>query len=87
MHVRGRKKYTGVLRLAGLPNVARYPEATVERDEVSILIRFSGRYYGEQTMSVPLKYVGAGDDEMAELELLARLQGIGYRVRRASPGG
>jgi hypothetical protein len=77
---------TGVLRLSGLPNVARYPEATVERDEASIIIRFSGRLYGEQTMSVPLKYVGAEDDEMAELELLAQLQRIGYRVRRASPG-
>ena len=76
-----------MLRLAGLPNIARYPEATVERIEESILIRFSGRYYGEQTMSVPLRYVGAEDDEMAELELLAQLQRIGYRVRRASPGG
>jgi hypothetical protein len=38
-------------------------------------------------MSVPLKYVGAEDDEMAELELLAQLQRIGYRVRRTSPGG
>ena len=38
-------------------------------------------------MSVPLRYVGAEDDEMAELELLAQLQRIGYRVRRASPGG
>ena len=76
-----------MLRLAGLPNVARYPEATVERGEERILIRFSGRYYGEQTMSVPLRYVGAEDDEMAELELLAQLQRIGYRVRRASPGG
>ena len=76
-----------MLRLAGLPNVARYPEATVERDEKNILIRFSGRFYGEQTMSVPLKYVGAEDDEMAELELLAQLQRIGYSVRRASPGG
>ena len=87
MHVHGREKRTGVLRLAGLPNAARYPEATVERIEESILIRFSGRYYGEQTMSVPLRYVGAEDDEMAELELLAQLQRIGYRVRRASPGG
>jgi hypothetical protein len=76
-----------VLRLAGLPSVARYPEATVERDGERILIRFSGRLYGEQTRSVPLKYVGAEDDEMAELELLAQLQRIGYRVRRTSPGG
>jgi hypothetical protein len=87
MHAYGREEHTGMLRLAGLPNVVRYPEATVERDEESILIRFSGRFYGEQTMSVPLRYVGAEDDEMAELELLAQLQRIGYSVRRASPGG
>jgi hypothetical protein len=71
-----------VLRLTGLPNVARYPEATVERDEERILIRFSGRYYGEQTMSVPLKYVDAEDEETAELMLLAQLQRVGYQARR-----
>ena len=43
----------------GLPNVSRYPEATVARDETSVHIRFSGPYYGEQKMSVPLQYVGA----------------------------
>jgi hypothetical protein len=64
----------------GLPNVARYPEATVIRDETSILILFGGSY-GEQKMSVPLQYVG-GDAETAELRLLAQLQDIGYRVRR-----
>ena len=69
-----------MLRLTGLPNVARYPEATVIRDEASILIRFSGPH-GEQKMSVPLKYVG-GDAEAAELRLLAQLQQIGYSVRR-----
>ena len=64
----------------GLPNVARYPEATVVRDDESILIRFGGPE-GEQTMSVPLKYVG-GDAEAAELRLLAQLQGMGYKVER-----
>jgi hypothetical protein len=64
----------------GLPNVVRYPEATVVRDETSILILFGGPY-GEQTMSVPLEYIG-GDAEEAELRLLAQLQNIGYRVRR-----
>jgi len=72
-----------VLRLTGLPNVARYPEATVTRDEESVLIRFGGPG-GEQTMSVPLKYVG-GDAEAAELRLLARLQEIGYKVVRVPP--
>lgn len=68
----------------GLPNVARYPEATVIREETSILILFGGPY-GEQKMSVPLEYVG-GDAETAELRLLAQLQHIGYRVRRAERG-
>jgi hypothetical protein len=68
----------------GLPNVARYPEATVVRDETSVLIRFSGPYYGEQKMSVPLQYV-AEDAEAAELRLLAQLQEIGYTVRREEP--
>ena len=71
------------MRLMGLPNVARYPEAIVTRDEESILIRFGG-LSGEQTMSVPLRYVG-GDAEAAELRLLARLQEIGYRVEQVPP--
>jgi hypothetical protein len=68
------------LRLTGLPNVARYPEAEVSRDEETITIRFGGLDQ-EQTMTVPLKYVG-GDEEAAELWLMARLQEIGYKVRR-----
>ena len=69
------------MRLTGLPNVARYPEATVARDETNVRVRFSGPYYGEQEMSVPLQYVG-GDAEEAELRLLAQLQQLGYAVRR-----
>jgi hypothetical protein len=69
-----------VLRLTGLPNVARYPVATVTRDGAQISIHFSG-LHGEQTMLVPLKYVG-GDAEEAELRLLAQLQRIGYDARR-----
>ena len=68
------------MRLTGLPNVARYPEAEVSRNEEAITIRFSG-LGSEQTMTVPLKFVG-GDEEAAELWLMARLQEIGYRVRR-----
>ena len=68
------------LRLTGLPNVSRYPEATVIRYDASILISFCGPY-GEQKMNVPLEYVG-GDAETAELRLLAQLQQIGYSVRR-----
>ena len=68
------------MRLTGLPNVARYPEAEVSRDGEVIAIVFSGPH-GEQSMGVPLKYVG-GDEEAAELWLMARLQEIGYEVRR-----
>jgi hypothetical protein len=71
------------LRLMGTPNVSRYPEATVVRDESSILILFGGPH-GEQRMSVPLAYVG-GDAEAAELRLLAQLQQIGYSVKRGEP--
>lgn len=75
-----REGTTVVLRLTGLPNVARYPVATVTRETESIEIHFGG-LSEEQTMSVPLKYVD-GDEEAAELRLLAQLQRIGYTVRR-----
>ncbi|MDQ3304158.1 MAG: hypothetical protein M3518_12525 [Actinomycetota bacterium] len=68
------------MRLTGLPNVGRYPVATVTRDEESILIHFGG-LTEEQRMNVPLKYVD-GDEEAAELRLLGQLQKIGYKVRR-----
>ncbi|MGI9049374.1 MAG: hypothetical protein ACR2GU_08400 [Rubrobacteraceae bacterium] len=68
------------MRLTGLPNAKRYPEATVTREEDHIQLRFSGPD-GEQSMNVPLKYVAA-DAEEAELMLLAQLQQIGYNVRR-----
>ena len=68
------------MRLTGLPNVARFPEAEVSRDGEAITILFGG-LGPEQTMTVPLKYVGR-EEEAAELWLMARLQKIGYRVRR-----
>ncbi|MDQ5812278.1 MAG: hypothetical protein M3358_16385 [Actinomycetota bacterium] len=75
-----------MLRLVGLPSVARYPEARVVREEQRLIIRFGG-IAGEQTMGIPLKYTGAEDGEAAELMLLAQLQRLGYRVRRGSPRG
>lgn len=74
-----------MLRLMGLPAVARYPEATVTRGNEHLEIQFGGRG-AEQTMQVPLRYVG-GDAEEAELRLLAQLQAAGYRVERGSPAG
>ena len=73
-----------MLRLMGLPSVARYPEARVVREEQCLIVHFGG-LEGEQTMGIPLKYVGAEDGEAAELMLLAQLQRIGYRVQRGSP--
>lgn len=75
-----------MLRLMGLPSVARYPEASVVREDEHLIIRFGG-LKDEQTMGIPLKYVGAEDEESAELMLLAQLQRIGYRVQRSSPRG
>lgn len=72
-----------MLRLMGLPHVARYPEAVVRRDGERVEIWFGG-LGPEQTMGVPLRYVG-GDEEEAELRLLAELQRMGYNVERASP--
>ena len=72
-----------MLRITGLPSVVRYPEASVTREEEHLVIRFGG-LAEEQSMSVPLKYVG-GDEEAAELRLLAQLQQVGYRVRRGRP--
>jgi hypothetical protein len=73
-----------MLRLTGLPRVERYPEATVVREGERIVIRFGG-LADEQTMSIPLRYVGTEDPETTELLLLAQLQRIGYRVERGSP--
>ena len=74
-----------MFRLMGLPSVARYPEATVTREGERVEIHFGG-LGPQQTVGVPLKYVG-GDEEEAELRLLAQLQAAGYRVQRGSPRG
>ena len=73
-----------MLRLMGLPHVTHFPEATVMRDDEKIHIRFGG-LAEERLMSVPLKYIGAEDEEAAELQLLVQLQKIGYQARRGRP--
>ena len=75
--------YGVMLRLMGLPRVELFPEASVTREGERLLIRFGG-LDDEQTMGVPLKYVG-GDEEATELRLLAQLQQIGYKARRGRP--
>ena len=73
-----------MLRLVGLPSVARYPEASVVREGEHLIISFGG-LEDEQTVGIPLKYTGSEDGEAAELVLLAQLKRIGYRVQRGSP--
>ena len=69
-----------MLRLMGLPSVARYPRAQVSRDENRILIHFGGNG-PEREVEVPLRLLGSVDAEATELRLLARLTELGYEVR------
>jgi hypothetical protein len=74
-----------MLRLTGLPHVARFPKATVTRHEDGFELLFHGGEYSRR-MDVELRYLEDADDlEMAELRLLARLQELGYEVERRSP--
>lgn len=74
-----------MLRLTGLPHVARYPKATVGRREGRFELLFHG---GEHTrlLEVEFRYLGEIEDiEAVELDLLARLQRLGYEVERRAP--
>lgn len=78
-----------MLRLMGLPAVARFPKATVTRHEDAFEVLFHG---GEHTrrVDIDVRYLDDADDlEETELRLLARLQDLGYEVERrvsAEPG-
>lgn len=74
-----------MLRLTGLANVARFPRTTVQRREERFGLLFHG---GEDStrMEVEFRYLGPREDpELVELELLARLQQLGYHVERRAP--
>jgi hypothetical protein len=75
-----------MLRLTGLPAVARYPHATVERTGDRILLVFAGDE-GARQVDVDPRLVGEEDREGTELQLLARLQEIGYQVEWLRPDG
>jgi hypothetical protein len=77
-----------MLRLTGLPNVARFPKATVRRRADRFELLFHGGEHSRR-VDVDLRYLADADDlEMTELLLLARLQELGYEVdRRSSPEG
>jgi hypothetical protein len=67
----------------GLPNVARYPTATVTRHGDRIELVFAGAVGGERQMEIPLRLLAPDDDpEAEELRLLGRLEALGYAVRR-----
>jgi hypothetical protein len=74
----------GMLRLMGLPLVARFPRAAVTRHPGSFQLRFHGDE-DSRRVEVDLRYLDDGDDlEMVELRLLASLQELGYEVERRS---
>jgi hypothetical protein len=74
-----------VLRLMGLPNVARFPKATVTRFEDHFQVLFHGGEHSRR-VDIDLRYIeDAADLEATELRLLARLQQLGYEVERHSP--
>jgi hypothetical protein len=74
-----------VLRLMGLPNVARFPRTTVQRREGRFELLFHGAEHSTR-IDVEFRYLGPLEDpETAELKLLARLQQLGYQVERRAP--
>ncbi|MFN2489852.1 MAG: hypothetical protein ABR529_08980 [Actinomycetota bacterium] len=74
-----------MLRLMGLPHVARWPRAAVTRDGGVFSIVFSGTD-PERRVDVPLAELAPDQDlETAELRLLASLQELGYSVERCRP--
>ncbi|HKR98993.1 MAG TPA: hypothetical protein VJU79_05715 [Candidatus Dormibacteraeota bacterium] len=74
-----------MLRLTGLPNVARYPNVSVQRRAGHFELVFHGGEHTE-TICIDFRYLHPVDDlELTELELLDRLQRIGYQVERKLP--
>ena len=71
-----------MLRLMGLPHVARFPKAIVTREEASFQLVFHGEEHSRR-VDVEFRYMDDADDlEATELRLLARLKELGYRVER-----
>jgi hypothetical protein len=73
-----------MLRLMGLPHVARFPKATVTLGEGGFEVLFHGDE-DSRRVDIDLRYLDEADDlEETELRLLARLQELGYEVERSS---
>ena len=74
-----------MLRLMGLPHVARFPRAAVTLPEGSFQILFYGDEYSRR-VDIDARYLEHAEDlEETELRLLARLQELGYEVERRLP--
>jgi hypothetical protein len=72
-----------MLRLMGLPHVARFPKATVTRHADRFQVLFHGGEHSRR-VDIELRYVEDADDlEATELRFLARLQELGYEVERS----
>ena len=68
-----------MIRLTGLPSVARAPRATVERTDDAIVLRFFDPVEPVTRFDVPASTLGGDADlEGEQLRLLARLQAMGY---------
>jgi hypothetical protein len=79
----------GVIRLMGLPSVARAPLVRLERTEDAVVLWFLGAEGEEpvQQIAVRRTLLGADEDlETVELDVLARLQRMGYDARLIPPG-
>ncbi|MGH2888738.1 MAG: hypothetical protein ACRDNJ_03820 [Solirubrobacteraceae bacterium] len=74
-----------MLRLTGLPAVARFPRATVRRGPDRFELGFHGGDASTR-IDVDRRYLGPDDDpESVELALLGQLQRLGYEVQRLEP--
>ncbi|MGH2857379.1 MAG: hypothetical protein ACRDMJ_07825 [Solirubrobacteraceae bacterium] len=71
-----------MLRLTGLPSVARFPRATVRRAGDRYELVFQGHGDGDSTqIDIDSRYVGPDEDpETVQLALLGQLQRLGYEV-------
>jgi hypothetical protein len=67
------------LRLTGLPASARYPDVAIGLGDEFLDLVFSGGD-AEHAVQIPLRLLGADDDESAALDLAAKLKAMGYAV-------
>jgi hypothetical protein len=67
------------VRLTGLPAIGRYPDVEIELSEEMLDLRFTGEGV-EHEVQVPLRLLGAEDDEAAAIDVAAKLKELGYVV-------